>query len=195
MPVPGLARTPLICSTKGDSVSSLNKGIERAEATLRWDPSALGEAPVDLDLIAATYTTADPYGAPDYLVHFDSRAPDGTIVLHRDSKTGQGFGPDESMTLDLYRLAERYVRVVLGVTIQQRSSAQTFGEVANPHVELVEGINPLVESDFTGLAKARSATIGEFYRDESGAWAFRTKLHGFDADPAAFARQMGAHLD
>ncbi len=194
MGVQGSSAGQVCCMSapKGESVSGLNKGIERAQVTLRWDPSPLGETGVDLDIIAGTYTSADPYGTPDYLVHFDSRAPDGTIVLSRDSTTGQGFGPDESMTLDLYRLAERYVRVVVGVAIQQRSSARTFGEVENPQVEIHEGPEELAVYDFSAIPKARAATVGEFYRNEFGAWAFRAKPRGFDADPGAFTRQMGS---
>ena len=69
--------------------------------------------------MAGTYRATDPYGAPAYLVHFDSRSPDGTINLNRDSRTGQGLGTDESMTLELERLSSEYARVVVGITIQQ----------------------------------------------------------------------------
>ena len=38
-------------------------------------------------------------------MYFDSRSPDGTIYLDRDSRTGQGLGYDEVMTIELSRMA------------------------------------------------------------------------------------------
>ncbi|MFI9306854.1 TerD family protein [Streptomyces triculaminicus] len=175
-------------------MSSPNKGIGTVEVALRWDPSAGGEPAHDLDIIAATYHADDPYGEPAYLVHFDSRSPDGTITLNRDSRTGQGFGDDEVMTLELERLSSGYVRVVVGVAIQQRWGRRTFAEVANTAVRISEGRTALRVDDFGSVADATAATVAEFARDSSGAWGFRGTVNGFDADPATFARTMGADL-
>jgi tellurium resistance protein TerD len=172
-------------------VSGLSKGIRKVEVALRWDPSPAGAPPTDLDLVAATYETGDPYGAPAYLVHFDSRSPDGTIYLDRDSRDGQGFGWDEVMTLELDRLAERYARVVVGVVIQQRTAPRTFVNVLNPGLRIREGYTVLAEDDFGGVLGASAATVAEFVRDDSGGWDFRPGVHGFEDDPATFTRHMG----
>src|SRR5688500_16956613 len=76
---------------EGDLVNGLNKGIGKVEVAVKWDPSPAGEPPTDLDLVAATYLATNTYENPDYVVHFDSRSPDGTITLNRDSKDGKGF--------------------------------------------------------------------------------------------------------
>lgn len=173
-------------------MSSFNKGLEKVEVTLKWDPSPIGEPVRDLDLIAATFTAEDPYGEPDYLVHFDSRfSPDGTITLTRDSRTGQGFGPDEALTLELERLAETYGRVVVGVAIQQSNGHMTFGDVENPLVEISEGYTKLAEDDFAGVSGSTAATVAEFVRGDGGAWELREGLTGFDTEPEAFAQEMG----
>ncbi|MCE4946864.1 MULTISPECIES: TerD family protein [Streptomyces] len=172
-------------------MSTLNKGIEKVVVALGWDPSPIGEPDIDLDIIAATYTTDAPQGEPAYLVHFDSRSPDGTITLNRDSRTGQGFGDDEVMTLELERLSERYSRVVVGVVIQQVHGRRVFGEVANTLIEVREGYSRLAHEDFAGVADATAATVAEFARDASGEWRFRSVLRGFDAEPDAFSRLMG----
>lgn len=173
-------------------MSSLNKGLEKVEAQLKWDPSPLGAPDSDLDLVAATYRADDPGGEPAYLVHFDSRSPDGTITLNRDSTTGKGLGFDEVMTLELDRLAAAYGRVVVGVAIQQRAGRMVFGDIAHPVVRIMEGYTALMESDFAGLAAYTAATVAEFTRGESGEWRFRPFLRGFDTDPATFAGTMGA---
>jgi tellurium resistance protein TerD len=179
---------------KGSLVSSLNKGIRTAEVRLKWDPSPSGASANDLDIIAAPYRADDLYGKPAYLVHFDSRSPDGTITLNRDSRTGQGFGPDEVMTLELDRLAPVYTRVVVGVAIQQRGGRKTFGDIVNTGVLIREGYTDLAETDFADVSGSTAATIAEFTRDDSGEWKFREIIRGFDADPKTFAALMGHRL-
>ncbi|GAA3924520.1 TerD family protein [Streptomyces gulbargensis] len=173
-------------------MSGLNKGVGKIEVTLRWDPARAGAPAHDLDLVAGVFTADDPYGTPDYLVHFGSRSPDGTITLHRDSRTGQGFGYDEAMTLELERLAPRYTRVVVGVAIQQGGGRLTFADIINAAVRVREGYTDLLAHDFTEFAEARSATVVEFTREGTDGWSYRSLRQGFDADPREFAALLGA---
>ncbi|MEV6086718.1 TerD family protein [Streptomyces parvulus] len=173
-------------------MNGLSKGTGKVEIALRWDPGPAGEPPVDLDLVAGTYAADDPYGDPAYVVHFDSRSPDGTIYLNRDSTDGKGFGFDEVMTLELERLDARYARVVVGVAIQQRAEDRTFADVPSPGLRIREGYTDLATDDFAGVLGATAATVAEFVRDETGAWQFRAGVHGFEDDPATFTRAMGA---
>ncbi|GAA3894868.1 TerD family protein [Streptomyces sp. NPDC003631] len=176
-------------------MSDLNKGIRKVELAVKWDPSPPGQPPTDLDIVAATYLASDPYGKPGYVVHFDSRSPDGTIYLNRDSLDGKGFGWDEVMTLELHRLDSKYARVVAGVVIQQRTGHRTFVGVLNPALRLREGYTVLAEDDFGGVLGATAATVAEFVRDASGEWMFRPGIHGYDTDPQSFARVMGSPQD
>ncbi|MFJ3038511.1 TerD family protein [Streptomyces tendae] len=173
-------------------MNGLSKGMRKVEVALRWDPSPAGQPPVDLDLVAGTYPADDPYGTPAYVVHFDSRSPDGTIYLNRDSKDGKGFGFDEVMTLELERLDARYARVVVGVAIQQHTEDRTFGDVTGPGLRIREGYTDLAAEDFGGVPGATAAVVAEFVRDETGAWEFWAGVHGFEGDPATFTRVMGA---
>lgn len=173
-------------------MSSLSKGLSKVEIGLKWDPSPMGRPPHDLDIVAATYTADDPHGAPAYLVHFDSRSPDGTISLNRDSRTGQGFGFDEVMVLELDRLAATYARVVVGVVIQQAEETKVFGDIANTAVRIREGYTDLAQHDFAGVAPSTACVVAEFTRDSSGEWRFREVLQGFDTDLASFATVMGS---
>lgn len=171
----------------------------RVEVALKWDPSEVGRPPVHLDIVTATYTADAPYGEPAYIVHVDSRAPDGTIYLHRGSRDGKGLGWDEVMMLELDRLAERYVRVVTGVVIRQHYGRWTFGAVRGLGLRVREGYVVLAEDDFGGMPGATAARVGEFVRTRSGQpsaagdgeWAFRPGIEGYDLDPADFTRKMG----
>ncbi|MEU8705399.1 TerD family protein [Streptomyces sp. NPDC048565] len=173
-------------------MSTPKKDIEKVEVRVKWDPSEVGEPDNDLDIIAATYSTEAPYGNPVYLVHFDSRSPDGTITLDRDSRTGQGFGFDEVMTLELDRLSDTYARVVVGVAIQQRDGHKTFGQVEQTGVQIREGYTNLAEDDFSSVAGSTAAVVAEFVRDSSGSWGFTEAVRGFDGDPDSFAAAMGS---
>ncbi|MDQ0793522.1 TerD family protein [Streptomyces sp. B1I3] len=172
-------------------MSTPNKDIEKVEVRVKWDPSASGEPANDLDIIAAVYGTEAPHGSPAYLVHFDSRSPDGTITLNRDSRTGQGLGFDEVMTIELDRLSEAYARVVVGVAIQQRDGRKTFARIDHTAVQIREGYTSLAEDDFSGVPDATAAVVADFTRDASGSWGFRGTVRGFDGDPDAFAEAMG----
>ena len=173
-------------------MSGLNKGVGKVEVTLKWDPSPIGAQPHDLDIVAGVYRAEDPHGSPAYLVHFGSRSPDGTITLSRDSRTGQGFGYDEAMVLELDRLAPDYARVVVGVAIQQGDGRLTFGEVAHTGVRVREGYTELVAHGFEDVADATAATVVEFTREGAEGWGYRSIRRGFDADPQTFATVMGA---
>ncbi|MFJ5262182.1 TerD family protein [Streptomyces sp. NPDC088387] len=173
-------------------MNDLSKGIRKAEISLKWDPSPAGQPPTDLDIVAATYLASDPQSQPAYVVHFDSRSPDGTITLNRDSKDGKGFGWDEVLTVELERLDARYARVVIGVVIQQRPDRRTFVSVVNPKLQIREGYTDLATDDFGGVLAATAATIGEFIRTDAGSWDFYPGVHGFEEDPVNFTRTMGA---
>ncbi|MEV8034428.1 TerD family protein [Streptomyces sp. NPDC002742] len=172
-------------------VSGVGRGLAKVEVKLRWDPSPWGQPPRHLDIIAATYSEDDPHGRPVYVVHTESRSPDGTINMSRHSETGQGFGFVEVMVLELDRLASSYARVVVGVAIHQDHGLRTFGDIANAGVLIVEGYTELMAHDFAQVAGSTATTVAEFTRDGLGGWALRETLRGFDSTPTAFAVEMG----
>jgi stress response protein SCP2 len=173
-------------------VNSGKQGVKKVEVRLKWDPSAWDQPPHHLDIIAATYSADAPYGKPVYVVHFDSRSPDGTINMSRHSQTGQGFGYVEVMTLEFDRLASSFARVVVGVVIHQNSGHKTFGDLTNAGVQVVEGYEELLEDDFTQVATSTATTVAEFTRNAATAWDFREMVRGFDSDPVAFTANMGS---
>jgi stress response protein SCP2 len=175
-------------------VSSDNPGLEKAEVRLKWDPSHWNEPPHHLDIIATTYSADDPHGRPVYVVHFDSRSPDGTINMNRHSQTGQGFGYVEEMTLELDRLASSFARVVVGVVIHQNTGPKTFGDLSNAGVLVLDGYKELLKDDFAQVAGSTAATVAEFTRDTATTWTYRELVRGFDSDPVVFTAEMGGVL-
>ncbi|MFF8392055.1 TerD family protein [Streptomyces sp. NPDC016172] len=175
-----------------DPVSSGGQRVSKVEVRLKWDPSHWNQPPHHLDIIATTYSADDPYGRPVYVVHFDSRSPDGTINMSRNSQTGQGLGYVEVMTLELDRLASSFARVVVGVAIHQNSGPKTFGDLSNAGVLVVEGYKELLKDDFAQVAPFTALTVAEFTRDASAAWEFHELVRGFDSDPAVFTTEMGS---
>ncbi|WP_079191289.1 TerD family protein [Streptomyces sp. CB00455] len=177
-------------------MTAVRKGLAKVEVALRWDPSPSGTPAHDLDIVAAVYSAADPRGVPVHLVHFGSRSPDGTITLNRDSHTGQGFGYDEVMTLELDRMSSELRRVVVGVVIQDTGGAEgrakTFADIHGTGLRIREGHTDLALGGFGSVPNATAATVAEFTRDDSGAWSLDARLHGSEDGPDEFTRTMGA---
>ncbi|MCX4919410.1 TerD family protein [Streptomyces sp. NPDC060011] len=178
-------------SGEATSVSGVSRGLAKVQVKLRWDPSPWGEAPRHLDIMAATYSVEEPYGRPVYVVHTESRSPDGTINMSRHSETGVGLGFVEVMVLELDRLASSYARVVVGVAIHQDRGVLTFGDIRNAGVLVVEDYRELMTDDLSRVAGSNATTIAEFTRDGSGAWSLQEAVRGFDGSPTAFAAEMG----
>ncbi|WP_329376451.1 TerD family protein [Streptomyces sp. NBC_01351] len=180
-------------------MTGVRKGLAKVEVALRWDPSPAGTPANDLDIVAAVYGAEDLHRDPVQLVHFGKRSPDGTITLNRDSHTGQGFGFDEVMTIELERMGEKSRRVVVGVVIQNALAgadsgdrARTFADIAGTGFRIREGHTDLAQGDFGSVPTATAATVAEFLRDASGAWSLDARLRGFDADPEEYTRAMGS---
>ncbi|MFI0960730.1 TerD family protein [Streptomyces sp. NPDC021080] len=173
-------------------MSGVGGGLAKAEVRLKWDPSPFGEPPRHLDIIAATYSAGDPYGRPVYVVHYESRSPDGTINMSRHSETGMGFGFVEAMVFEFDRMSSVYGRVVVGVAIHQDGGPRAFGDISNAGVVVAEGYRQLLVDDFAGVADATAATVAEFTKDASGTWEFREMVRGFESDPVPFAAEMGS---
>ncbi|MEU8790873.1 TerD family protein [Streptomyces sp. NPDC048643] len=178
-------------SGEAASVSGVSRGLAKVQVKLRWDPSPWGEAPRHLDIMAATYSAEEPHGRPVYVVHTESRSPDGTINMSRHSETGQGLGFVEVMVLELDRLASSYARVVVGVAIHQDQGVLTFGDITNAGVLVAEDYRELMTDDLTRVAGSNATTIAQFTRDGSGAWSLQETVRGFDGSPTAFAAEMG----
>ncbi|RSS70749.1 TerD family protein [Streptomyces sp. WAC06614] len=173
-------------------MTGIRKGLTRVEVALRWDPSPAGTPAHDLDLVAAVLPAADPYGEPAYLVHFGRRSPDGTVTLDRDSRTGQGFGFDEVLKLELDRMDAALGRVVVGVLIQDDARTKSFGDIGGTAVRIRAGYDDLVLDDLAGASGAGAAVVAEFTREEAGTWTLRPGVRGFDAGPEEFLRLMTA---
>lgn len=172
-------------------MSDGGRGLGKVEVRLKWDPSPYGEPPRDLDLIATTYSVDDPHGRPVYVVHYDSRSPDGTITMPRHSRTGMGFGFVEVMVLEFDRLAPVYGRVVVGVAIHQNDRPRTFADISHAGVAVVQGYQELLVDDFSQVADSTAATVAEFRRGGTGRWEMREMIRGFDSDPVVFTQEMG----
>jgi tellurium resistance protein TerD len=166
-------------------------GLTKAEVKLKWDAAPWGRPPRHLDIVATTHPADAPYGPPAYVVHTESRSPDGTINLTRHSETGQGYGFVEIMTLEFDRLASAYGRVMVGVAIHQRDGAMTFADVTGTQVVVAERYTELLSDDFAQVSGANAATVAEFTRDGAGQWRMHKALHGFTTDPVSFAAEMG----
>ena len=78
-------------------MSTPNKNLGKVEIRLKWDPSPLGEAAHDLDLIAADLPVDDPHGSPRLPGALRQPAPPtAPSTSSRDSRTGRGSASTRS---------------------------------------------------------------------------------------------------
>jgi len=143
--MPDMSKTPYITEvvevdrgtlqalTPEDGWNSL-AGVEVLEMGLSWDKSTGGHGGLlgwasrkvgsDLDGVAVLYTRAKPvkYLGWDELDCFANEAAAGSATHTGDNQTGEGAGDDETIRLQLGRLPERIICIVLTAAAFKRGS-------------------------------------------------------------------------
>ena len=113
----------------------------------------------------------------DVVFYNQMQHPSGCATLTGDNRTGAGDGDDEQIIVRLNSLPAEYDKIVFLVAIYEgRKNAQSFGEVENCFIRMVDqGGKELVRYDISGnasFAAYRSIVFAEVQREGSG-WNFR----------------------
>ncbi len=137
-----------------------------------------GGADFDLDAFAILLGSNDRLAAKNDLIYFGNLSSrDGTVVHSGDNLTGEGEGDDETLVLQLGKMAEQYQRIAFGVLIYKgHKRAQHFGMVSNAFVRTVDADGKemarfQLSSDAAYEGKV-SMLLGDLVR-KGGAWDFR----------------------
>ena len=113
----------------------------------------------------------------DVVFYNQMQHPSGCATLTGDNRTGAGDGDDEQIIVRLNSLPAEYDKIVFLVAIYEgRKNAQSFGEVENCFIRMVDQRGKeLVRYDISGnasFAAYRSIVFAEVQREGSG-WNFR----------------------
>lgn len=165
----------LLNLTKGDilDLRKYSSSLEKVRVAAGWDVNQRFGSSYDLDVCAFMI---NKNGKAFDKVYYGAKKLRG-IFLDGDNLTGEGDGDDENIFVNLKEIPDNVSSIIFAVVIYSaKSKGQSFGEVKNAYVRLVdEGSNgkeicKYSLSDDGGSDTA--VTFAELTRNENG-WSFK----------------------
>jgi len=189
-----------ITLAKGGNVS-LSKEAPNLTAVLvglGWDARTTSGQDFDLDASALLLGASGKVLSDAHFVFYNNLAsPDGTVEHTGDNRTGEGEGDDESVKLDLARMAPDVDKIVFPVSIHDAEARhQSFGQVRNAFIRIVNQADgqEIARYDLTEDASTETAMIfGEVYR-YGAEWKFRAVGQGYDTGLLGIVRDFGVNV-
>lgn len=161
---------------------------------LGWD------TPADLDtqafLLGSNGKLVPGADALSNLIFYNNlKSPDGAVTHNGDNLTGAGSGDDETIIVNLTKLAPAVEQVVFTVTIHNAAqTGATFDQVQGAFVRIVENGSgkEVAKYDLTGEPAARGATAVVFARlfKNGSKWEFEAIGQGYAADLGTLVGQF-----
>lgn len=180
------------------SLSKTDPNLVRILIGLGWDERATDGASFDLDASAFLLTaTGKVRGDHDFIFYNQLKSQDGAVEHTGDNRSGQGDGDDESIKVDLSRVAPEIDKIAVTVTIHDgQTRGQNFGQIANAFIRIVNQDNgiEIVRFDLGEDYSTETAMVfGEVYR-HNGEWKFRAVGQGYTGGLAAMCQQYGIQI-
>jgi len=165
---------------------------------LGWDARASDGGDFDLDASAFLCgSNGKVRSDSDFIFYNKLRSDDGSVEHTGDNKTGAGEGDDESIKMDLTKVAADVQKVVFSVTIHDAGPRkQNFGMVSNAFVRIInqDGGKEIARYDLSEDASVETAMIfAEIYRS-GGDWKFKAIGQGFKDGLGPLAKSMGVNV-
>jgi stress response protein SCP2 len=184
-PPVGLSAQRPVSLQKGQRVSLRKESggnLTVVRMGLGWDPikkrGMFGNREIDIDLDASAVMFAD-HQLADVVFYNNLRSKDGSVQHQGDNRTGAGDGDDETVLIDLDRVAAHISSIVFIVTSYE---GQTFEQVENAFCRLIDNTNNAELARYTlagGLAFT-GMVMAKVYRD-GGGWQMQAIGEGIKA--------------
>lgn len=180
------------------SLSKTDPNLVRILIGLGWDERSTDGQAFDLDASAFLLTASGKVrGDHDFIFYNQLKSLDGAVEHTGDNRSGQGDGDDESILVDLSKVAHEIDKIVITVTIHDAQiRRQNFGQVANAFIRVVNqdtGVE-VVRFDLAEDYSTETAMVfGEVYR-HNGEWKFRAVGQGYSGGLAAMCAQYGIQV-
>lgn len=177
------------------SLTKTDPNLVRIMIGLGWDERATDGASFDLDASAFLLGASGKVrGDHDFIFYNQLRSVDGSVGHTGDNRSGQGDGDDESLLVDLSKVAADIEKIAITVTIHDATTrGQNFGQIANAFIRVVNQDNgiEIVRFDLAEDYSTETAMVfGELYR-HSGEWKFRAVGQGYSGGLGAMCQQYG----
>ena len=182
--------------SKGGNINLTKEapGLTAIVVGLGWDSNTFDGPAFDLDASASLLALGGKLVADSGFVFYNNIADPTQAVKHSgDNRTGSGQGDDESIEIDLNKVASGVDVIRFAVTFHDAAvRRQNFGSVRNAYKRIV---NPLtneevVRYDLTEDFSTETCVVpGELYRHGSD-WKFRAVGAGFAGGLEAYVNSI-----
>jgi tellurium resistance protein TerD len=186
--------------SKGGNVNLSKEapGLARIVIGLGWDARATDGSAFDLDACVFLLNPSGKVLSDDSFIFYNNKKSGCGGVEHTgDNKTGAGVGDDETVKVDLGRVAPGIEKATFCVTIHEADvRRQNFGMVSNAYIRVVNAADntEIARYDLSEDASVDAAMIfGELYR-HNGEWKFKAVGQGFKGGLGPLAASYGVSV-
>lgn len=177
------------------SLSKTDPNLVRILIGLGWDERVTDGAAFDLDASAFLLTVSGKVrGDHDFIFYNQLKSQDDTVEHTGDNRSGLGDGDDETLLVNLSKVAPEVEKIAITVTIHDaQARSQNFGQIANAFIRIVNQDTQVevVRFDLAEDYSTETAMVfGEVYR-HNGEWKFRAVGQGYSGGLAAMCQQYG----
>ncbi len=177
--------------------------LKRVRLGLGWDANAY-DSGKDFDLDASVFICranaeghAKLISDQHFVFYGNLVSPDGGVAHKGDSRTGVTTGDDETIVVDLKKLAPEVEEISFVATIYESTERrQNFGQVKNSYIKLYDDetgkeiARYSLEDDFS---TETAVQFGSLYKKD-GAWLFKAVGAGYKKGLADFVVAYGGNL-
>jgi tellurium resistance protein TerD len=173
-------------------------GLSKLIVGLGWDVRSTDGAPFDLDGAAFLLNASGKVRSDaDFVFYNNLKSVDGAVLHSGDNLTGAGEGDDETIAIDLTKVAPDVEKIAICVTIHDAEARkQNFGMVSKAFVRCVNAADnkEIARYDLSEESSTETAMIfGEVYRAGTD-WKFRAIGQGFKGGLGPLAKSFGVNV-
>jgi len=177
------------------SLSKTDPNLVRILIGSGWDERVTDGAAFDLDASAFLLTVSGKVrGDHDFIFYNQLKSQDDSVEHTGDNRSGLGDGDDETLLVNLSKVAPEVEKIAITVTIHDaQARSQNFGQIANAFIRIVNQDTQVevVRFDLAEDYSTETAMVfGEVYR-HNGEWKFRAVGQGYSGGLAAMCQQYG----
>jgi tellurium resistance protein TerD len=136
-------------------------------------------------------------GDHDFIFYNQLKSQDNSVEHTGDNRSGQGDGDDETLLVNLSKVAPDVEKIAITVTIHDaQARSQNFGQIANAFIRIVNQDTQVevVRFDLAEDYSSETAMVfGEVYR-HNGGWKFKAVGQGYSGGLAAMCQQYGIQI-
>lgn len=172
----------------------VNVNLPKFVIGLGWDANSSSTG-TDFDLDTSVFILGENKKilSDDHFIFYNNlKSPDGAVEHTGDNLTGDGDGDDESINVDLSKIAPAATEICVIVTIHEAESRrQNFGQVRNSFVRIYnqetkeEVLKYELEEDFS---VETAVEFGRLYK-RNGEWKFEAVGIGMKGGLADFLQK------